>query len=188
MYAPQAVAQFPYPEIPAELRTPSDRASYLIKHFWEKADFSNMPQVEQGFADFISVFAPADSSARREAMRNLVEASSASDKIPVLVEDYLYTPASPVYNEEYFILYLEEALASAKISEAEKVRMRYLLSEAMLNRVGRQATDFEFTLPDGSTRTLYSMLPASGELMLIFYDPTCDTCHKVMDKLSADRA
>lgn len=176
--------EFPYPSIPAELRTPTERASYLITHFWEKADFSDSREIEQGFADFISVFPPADSLARADAMRRLVEISGASAEVSSLVEDYLYTPASPVYNEEYFILFLNALLESELLTEEMKVRPAFLLEEASLNREGYPANDFTYTLPDGTVSTLYESLPADGESMLLFfYDPTCDVCHHFMRRL-----
>lgn len=180
---------FPYPEIPADLRTPVERASYLITHFWDNADFSDMETIEQGFADFISVFPPADSTARAQAMRELVRASGASSEVAALVEDYLYTPASPVYDEEYFILFLNAQLESDLLSDEAKVRPALLLDEAMLNRVGAKAADFHYIMSDGTESTLYESLPEGEKPMLLFfYDPTCDVCHKFMELLTAEEA
>ncbi|MDE6010685.1 MAG: DUF5106 domain-containing protein [Muribaculaceae bacterium] len=181
---PMSARVFPYPAVPDDMRTPADRATYLITHFWENANFSDPQEIEQGFVDFISVFPYAYTIGRPVAMSNLVRLSGASAEVLSLAEDYLYTPSSPVYNEEYFIYYLKALLGSGLLTDEQKVRPTYLLEEASLNRRGFPANDFTYTRPDGSTSTLYESLPSEGENMLLFfYDPTCDVCHHFMRKL-----
>lgn len=185
MSASISAKDFPYPEIPAGLSSPSSRAGYLIEHFWDRADFSDRELMEQGFSDFMSVFNVADTVARRAAMDNLAAITAANDAMAEIVEDYLYTPASPVYDEESFIVYLQSFIANADIEEERKVRPRYLLAEASLNRVGQRASDINMTVDGGREMTLNGLLDGVAEVLLIFYDPECEDCHEAVAYLGA---
>lgn len=181
---------FPYPTIPAEYKDASSRASYLITHYWDNYDFSQAggKDFEQAFADFISVFEPADSTARPEAMKKLVELAHSdgakSDAVDEIAESYLYSPESPVYNEEYFILYLQALLSSGTLSDTEALRPQFMLEEAMRNRVGFQATDFEILTREGSITSLAKLATAPATL-LIFVDPDCETCAETVNTIDA---
>lgn len=186
-------AGFPYPSVPSSLTTPRERASYLITHFWDNIDFADSIDearravYEQGFADFISVFEPADTASRRQAMLKLVQRSrdsqSAADMVDEMAEVYLYSPESPVYNEEYFITYLDALLGSGLLSEAESMRPRFMLDEAMKNRVGTTAADFGIIRADGSKTALSDITARSPYTLLIFVDPDCETCAETVEAI-----
>ncbi|MBR4845834.1 MAG: DUF5106 domain-containing protein, partial [Bacteroidaceae bacterium] len=56
---------FPFPEIPISLQTPNERKEYLLLHYWNKFDFSNITLIqnrnitEQGFVNFIALLEDA---------------------------------------------------------------------------------------------------------------------------------
>ncbi len=181
---------FPYPTIPAEYKDATSRASYLITHYWDNYDFAEAGgnDFEQAFANFISVFEPADSTSRREAMKKLVELAHAkgakSETVDEVAESYLYSPESPVYNEEYFIMYLQALLSSGTLTDAETLRPQFLLEEAMRNRVGFEATDFEILTREGRMSSLADLATARATL-LIFVDPDCETCAETVNAIDA---
>ena len=184
----------PLPGIPDSLRTASARASYLLAHFWDAMDFRdtlyvrNRICVEQNLVDFFSVFPHAVPEARVVGVRNLMRCAEADTEayrlFAELAEKYLYERDSPMFREEYFILFLEEIVRSSVLSDEEKIRPAYLLEAAKKNRPGMSATDFAYLTRDGKRTTLRR---TPGErLLLIFYDPDCRHCAEVMKELSAN--
>ena len=194
----QRSGDVPLPSVPSELREPQVRADYIIEHFWDNADTLGAYKrnaLEQAFSNFISVFPVASDTARQKAMKALVQkASSGHDGLVAVAEIadiYLYNVDSPIASEEYYILFLQELMESDALSEDEKIRPAYQLSNALRNRPGDLAADFSFDTREGLHTSLYDEIDrlASGQkLALIFYDPDCSHCRKLLDKLLKYRA
>lgn len=180
------------PDIPKNLTVPSERASFLLAHFWDAMDFGdtlrsrNRAFVEQNFVNFISLFPHANSMALAPAVKTLV---NRAEKDPVayhiltgLIKKYLYEYDSPMRDEDYFILFLSEVTESAILNEYDKERFTYLLNVAKKNRIGTRVADFTYLTREGKQMTLYDT-PAE-KLLLIFYDPDCRHCIEVMEDLN----
>lgn len=176
--------ELPLPVVPDSLREPSQRADYVISHFYDALDF-NSPEsrdtasVEQNLVNFISLFPHASSPEVIErSVADLIGRAPSDQRELILVsaEKYLYDTESPMVNDEYYIPFAKAAAPSSPLHE-------YQLAQCMLNRPGTTAADFALTLIDGSQSTLSGAL-GSDRTLLIFYDPDCDTCHEVMAKVS----
>ncbi len=188
---------FPYPAVPDTLVTPASRANYLITRFWDNINFHTdidsrqKMTLEQGFADFISVFAPADTAARRIAMENLVRLShttgTSADIMDEIAENYLYIPESPVYNEEYFIIYLNALLSAGNLDADNRIRPLFLLGEASKNRTGTKAADFDIRLRDGKQSNMLQLASETERTAMIFVDPDCETCIMTVETLHNDK-
>ena len=187
---------FPYPAIPSVITSPAERASYLLTHYWEKVDFnrhtlsSQDALLEQGFVDFLSVFPHAENSVLKEAFRNmlkhaLVDASRAETLIK-LVENYLYHPNSPMLNEEYYRLFLEECLQVKGLSLADREKMRFHLSAVNKNRVGTIAANFAFADMQNQVMQLHEVQAQST--LLFFYDADCEECKYVLSQMEESAA
>lgn len=184
------------PEVPKEITVPAERADYALIHFWDDLDFSDTKRshndklMEQAFSDFITIFPNASEDARKEAVANLLKKAEvdkkAFTKIRRLAESYLYYPDSPYLNEEYYEIFLENFDGSPLLEQFDAVRGKAQLQEIKKNSPGSKAPDFEFTLRSGQETTLYGY-PASGNILLVFYDPDCDHCEKVIKKLKGDK-
>ena len=188
----------PLPTVPDSLKQPVSRADYIIEHFWDEAlptlsKYSSR-QVEQSFSNFISVFPHASQQAQTIAFDNLIAKANVSEnelqRIYEIADKYLYSPDSPIESEDYYILFLNSLLKSPVLSESSRIRPSSQLSDAMRNRPGSMATDFTFELrtPSDAEKTTLSKiinnLAAQSRLMLVFYDPECGDCHKLMKYLS----
>ena len=190
--AADSIAELPLPNVPATLRQPTDRAGYIIGHFWDAMDFSdtrrscNRDFMEQNFSNFISVFPYADEAARRAAVKTLTDKAEADSTAYALMRDiaekYLYEPDSPMLSEDYYMLFLERFVSSAVLGEYTTLRMRRQLEAASKNRPGTTAADFAYTTRDGRSTTLHATA-VGRELLLIFYDPDCEHCQEVMGGL-----
>lgn len=187
---------FTLPAIPAELTAPSDRANYLVLHFWDNIDFDNNTpadtgeKVEQHFADFMSVIPIASYSVAAQAVDSLMKKASSTKEsyktVARIAEKYLYEPESPVYNEEHYLLFLNPIVNSSILNDAEKSRAVYQLQTVMKNRVGCKATDFNFSRVDGTSTSLYGV-ERRPYTLLMFIDPDCDHCRQTVDLMRSSQ-
>lgn len=181
---------FILPDVPDTLTTSEKRIAYLSLHYWDYFDFSDstlkqQPEVsEQAFVDFVSIL-PYTTKAQ-EAVDTLYS-RALTDKdmfhyFKDLADKYLYEPASPMYNEDLYIIVLR-ALTDNPHSEApDMVRARYQLETALKNRPGDIASDFSVICRDGRRRCLSKI---KSEFILIYFnDPDCMECHRVTKCLS----
>lgn len=180
----------PLPKVPASLTSPEERADYVVAHFWDGMDFTNHALsldtafMEQNFVNFIQLYDIASQggikSGTSAIMKKAASDSSAYHFLFDIAERYLIDPNSPMLNEEHFIPFLQSALAQDVFSKEEKLRVFYLLENAMKNRVGTKATDFRFQSHSGHESSLYEHDHA-GTLILVFFDPDCESCKETLD-------
>ena len=183
----------PLSVVPSTLCIPHERAACLLAHFWDDIDFADTLRsrrpafVEQNLVNFLSLFPHAQAEARIMAVKSLMQRAEVDETayrlLAQLAEKYLYTPGSPMQNEEYFIPFLEEIVDTSLLDETENSRSRFLLSAALKNRPGTMATDFTYLTPSGELQTLYTV-PATYRLLLLFYDPDCLHCREIITALS----
>ena len=191
----QGGVEFPYPQIPSMMTEPQQRATYLLMHYWDNVDFKDMKLVanddfmEQGFVNYLSVLPIVDAqTAERsvEAMMKRAEVNGvAYKKLVNIAEKYLFEPNSPMVSDEMYIMFLNQVLKTSVLSKVEKSRFEYQHREVMKNRVGSVATDFIYMDKDGKTGSLHQL--KAEETLLVFYDPECDNCAEIIEKLRYDR-
>ena len=191
---------FPFPEIPATLTEPEARKSYLLTHYWEQFDFAdttlmnNRDVTEQGFVNFIALLLDGTTSEElaRESLANwcagFVGKEHARQVLTQTADDYLFNPNSPFYNEGLYGMYLEALLGKLPQTDAMRSAYRFKLELVKRNNVGDKATDFTYYQPDGMRRTLATTPVKNDRLLLMFYDPECESCHEVLLQMAADTA
>ena len=181
----QSLGSFPFPAIPEVLTSSEDRKAYLLTHYWEQLDFTdttlvdNRDVTEQGFVNFIALL--ADGTTPEELTRESLENCQTAD-------DYLFNPNSPFYNEGLYGMYLEALLGKLPQTDAMRSAYRFKLELVRRNNVGDKATDFTYYQPDGTRRTLVTTSVKNDRLLLMFYDPECESCHEVLLQMAADTA
>lgn len=191
-----SIPELPLPNVPTTLRTPTDRANYIIQHFWDAMEFGDTARshnrmfMEQNFSNYISVFPYAEEEARKHAVETLLGKAEADSAGYVLLRDiakkYLYEPNSPMLSEEFYILFLEHLVKSPILGEYGRQRAYRQLDAACKNRPGMTAADFAYTTREGNKTTLHQT-DTEGELLLIFYDPDCEHCKEVMSELQTEK-
>ena len=200
--APVAVEQsadsFPFPVIPEVLTSPEDRKTYLLTHYWEQFDFAdttlvnNRDVTEQGFVNFIALLADGTTPEEltRESLENwcsgFVGQEHARQVLTQTADSYLFNSNSPFYNEALYGMYLEALLSKLPQTDAMRSAYRFKLELVRRNNVGDKATDFVYYLSDGSRHTLVSTPVKNDRLLLVFYDPECESCHEVLQQMAAD--
>ena len=189
---------FPFPEIPATLKEPEARKSYLLTHYWDQFDFTdttlvnNRDVTEQGFVNFIALLADGTSQEDliRKSLENwcrkFVSSEYASQKLMDMADSYLYNPNSPFYNEYLYGIYLESLIKEFPEEDFRISRFNFILKLLKRNNPGNTATDFTFYLSDGTRRTLAGIPVRNNRLLLLFYDPECESCHEVLLQMASD--
>ncbi len=189
---------FPFPEIPATLTEPEARKAWLLTHYWDQFSFAdttlvnNRDVTEQGFVNFIALLLDGTTSEKlsRESLKNwcagFIGEAHARRVLTQTADDYLFNPNSPFYNEALYGLYLETMLGVLPQTDAVRSSYQFKLELVRRNNPGDRATDFTYYLPDGTRRTLAATPAKNDRLLLVFYDPECESCHEVLQQMAAD--
>ena len=183
----QAQATFTYPQIPDTLHTVEQRASYLASHYWDNFDFTDSLQlhdaniVEQGFVNYIDLLARFSTTIKYNSMSifcsKAFQHPQAKEKFESLIAHYLDDTDSPLRNDHIYLLFLRGMENSPFFNEAENERIRFKIKETDKNLPGDIATNFAFTDKDGKARQLRDY--KEQKVILYFYDPDCENCHRV---------
>ncbi len=179
------------PAVPPSLKEPSARAGYVVSHYWERFDFHKPPCdgdsvcLEQAFVDYAAVLPLADSVQSAESIGRLVTATDGTcylGRVMELAKHYLGHPDSPVRDEQLYVRFLQRYSLLPSIGVAQRERARYMAGELSKNLPGRVAADFTYTDRRGHTGRLHAI--KSEWLLLLFYDPDCDNCHRLLGEAS----
>ncbi|MCH5327423.1 MAG: DUF5106 domain-containing protein [Coprobacter sp.] len=184
--------ELPLPVVPDTLRTPAERAGYIVTHFWDAMNFKDSRRagdrdfMEQNFANFVSLFPLCDTTVLKPAVGQLWKRAESSRMASLLLADtaekYLYETASPFASEPFYQLFLEQMVHSPALSDYSRIRYGYQLEAVRKNQPGMPAADFDYVTREGSPATLYRT-PVRQQLLLLFFDPDCDHCRETLDML-----
>lgn len=181
------------PALAPSMLSPEDKAAYLNEHYWDRFDFADTLFIAEAdtahmataFAVYAGRYVP-DSLASESMSRLMAKASESKrmfDYFMMLAEVVLHDPNSPLRNDELYIPVLEAALRSDLLDEYEKMPYEYDLDMALRNRVGRAATDFEYTSESGRSGRMYDI---EADYLLIFVsNPGCPMCRDVREQIVA---
>ena len=172
--------------------SPEQELREVLDHYWDDFDFEdtealrelNREQLVYAISEYVSLIPAEDADAR---MRDLIRRASTShdmlDYFAIVCEIVLHNPNSPLRNDEYYIPVLEELLASPLLNEYERIAPAYDLEIALKNRIGREASDFVYTLEDGSEHRLYDI--KANYTILMFSNPECPLCGEIMRQIDS---
>ena len=178
--------KFTHPDVPTVIIDPNMQLEYLVKHYWDHFDFADTSYIptpditEQAWVDYVDLlFRIPHLQKAQEEMKNMMTKSALNSKklfeyFTGLADKYLYDPNSPSRNEELYIPVLEVMLQTFVLNDVEKIRPQMRLDWALKNRMGAQATNFQFTGIAGQTGTLYQVNTAFT--LLFFNNPECTSC------------
>lgn len=192
---------FPMPEIPGMITSEEEARTYLVAHFWDEFDFKdvrllkNKQVLAQGLANFVSLSAntpleqkEAVSKGFTTLCKGITENHTLTDSLKYYVEEYLYNPNSPYYNEELYGFYLKGMMENLPENDPRVETYRFKLQLIGRNCPGDKAENFDYFLPDGTRKSLYSTRIRGNYLILVFYDPECHSCHDLMMGMFADKS
>lgn len=198
---PEQLMAFPIPEVPGMITSEQEARTYLVAHFWDEFDFQDVRLLRsksvlaKGLANFISL-STANAVEQKEAVdrgfstlcKGITGNRLLTDSLKYYVEEYLYNPNSPYYNEELYGVYLNCMMENLPANDPLVETYRFKLQLIGRNCPGSKAENFDYYLPDGVRRSLYSTRVKGDYLILVFYDPECHSCHDIMMGMFTDRS
>lgn len=192
-----SVRELTLPAVPADLKDVSSRAAYVITHFWDNMDFSDSAAVadtdfmEQNFANFAGLM-PLTSlenimpAVADDLMAHVARYPFAYNTILSLAEVYLYDYDSPMRYEQAFVPFMENALNDTLIDSTQRLRLEFMLEEAMKNAPGTVAADVTLVDKTGKEVSLSSAFPKTPFTVMLLYDPDCSHCISTIGALASD--
>jgi hypothetical protein len=188
---PEKVRTFTMPPIPATIVSASDRADYLVTHYWDHFDFADtvyihLPEVtEQAFVEYVSILPYVSSPAvTGQSIRKLLAKAEQEESGRMygyfleMLAKYLHEPNSPFLDDELYIPVAQYVTGDTRSGEAEKLRMKFTLENLLKNRLGTVAADFVYVLPDGRRGRLHDV--KADYTLLMFYNPDCHACGELI--------
>lgn len=182
---------FPMITIPESITAPLERAAYLSEHYWEKADFNTLTdvQLDEGFTNMVSLFSLLTVEQLDKSWEAAVKCAEKSKtgvaRLLAVADKHLYSISSPLYNELAYSSLLRKALVSKKIKKDAKAPYQAQLVMLEMNKPGSPAVDLDLTLVDGSKAKLSDV--NSAATILYFYTPGDMNCRLERFRLSQAR-
>lgn len=191
---------FPMPEVPLMVNSEEEAKAYIVSHFWDRFRFGdtlllgNRSVISKGMSNFISL-SSSMTDCRGEDVRHgfqvlcngITGYQELTDSLKYYVEEFLYNPNSPYYNEKLYGIYLKEMIAALPPDNPMVSAYNFKLELIGRNCVGDKAENFYYFLPDGTKKSLYSTKTKGQYTILVFYDPECHSCHDIMMGMFADK-
>lgn len=191
----QKIEDYPLPTVPDSITELEPRADYMVFHYWEKYNFQDttllaIPEyAEQALSNFIALLSYASPQGRQQATDQWITLATSNAKsydfFTKEAERYLYDPESPLKNEDLLLCVLNSILASPIGNEYDKVHAQFLHQLISRNQPGTPAENFAFELPDGKRDSLSTFAPGKP-LLLMFFDPECESCKHTINQLHND--
>lgn len=185
-----ATYSLPMPEMPSDLKTPEERATYAASHYWDSMNWNDTLLLNserfmgESMANYGVLLNLADKDVAMTSINNMVKAASVS---PVAIKtiseyayDYFYYPEAPQLDAEIYLKFIDSLTASAVLDDSDRQRMKEHRSEILKNRVGSHATDFSYIGTDGSRHTLLSTATDTPIRVLMLYNPDCQACDEAV--------
>lgn len=189
----EKLSTIPLPSVPDSLVLPEERAAYALSHYWDELPRMSRQLrldtafMEQSFSNFIALMPYVSTDRQNQAVAALLErVRRDSDEISLisfLAWKYLDEPNSPMRSEELYTVFLQQFCDTDDIPEEISLRSRERLKSALKNRPGTRAADIPLLTRDGRRTSLHT-LAESDTLLVIFYDPDCEHCHRLIEHLA----
>ncbi len=175
--------------------TVEERVQEVLDRYWTAGEWvkecseenihQNHEQIEERFVRWIRLLEllPTDEAGPRlqKWLQELEATAIGFNAGWELTEKHLYSPLSPLRDDELYIYALEEIVRSPHIDSYTKLRPRFQLNMARRNRPGTAAADFAMTLSDGTAQRLHDI--DAPLTLLIFSDPECEDCRQKVKQL-----
>ena len=185
---------FPYVVAPSIIGDEGALAEWYAFHFWDRYDFSSAEvkyapeENKQGFLAFINGLYATSPDYSSKAIGEMMRRAGVSEDgywyFLEMAEEVLYDPSSPVRNDLLWEMFLRCAVGeSSPLDVDSKGRYRSMLKLVSRNQQGSVATDFVYTLADGSQGRLHNI--KAPFTLIFFYNPGCSECARTKAQIDA---
>ena len=107
-----------------------------------------------------------------------------ADTFTSLSHHYLENPQSPLRNDAVYVVLLRSMRHRKGLTPTQRQSLDYKIRTFGCNLPGQRATDFQFVDRRGKHHRLSDY--RHERVLLFFYDPDCDNCHRISSQLSRD--
>lgn len=190
--------------VPDTLKTVTERADYVVGHYWENFNFRDTTLLtadvaEQRFVDFVVLLPYASAQGRATAIDRwwdrVGESPQAEDYFYDLATDYLHGTSSPQRNDSLYLSVLRRVTLSPRQDVSSRAAHR--LRQLSLNAVGTTAADFTMQVVAGAANSAIATIGQAGAttscrlsqllrgrpMAVLFYDPDCRECQMALFRL-----
>lgn len=188
--------EFVMPSVPSDLTNPSDRAGYLVEHYWDNFDFADtalihLPEItEQAMADYVAILSLTKKETTIQSIRNsLLMAQKTPPMYNYFLEmyrKYLYDPNSPMKREEFYLPVLDYIIENKETLDSDRSRAEYERKMLLRNQIGAVASDFTYIMKNGKSGNLHNL--KADHLLILFYNPDCHSCIEGVNQIKSSAA
>ncbi|MBE6318589.1 MAG: DUF5106 domain-containing protein [Bacteroidales bacterium] len=183
---------FQYPQAPESLNSLSQRANYVVIHFWDKCNlksaFSSRKKMKKAFIDYVTYMQYASSDTIYTSIDKLIKEVQKSPKnmlyLAEIAEETLYSDSALFWSDELYLPFATAITQTKKISKAEKARYAHQATVLKNSSIGTTAPSFEYTTPNGNKQHFDSI--KAPAIILFFNDPDCIDCRLAKVRLATD--
>ena len=183
---------FQYPQAPENLTTLSQRANYVVEHFWDKCNlksaFSSRDKMTKAFRDYITYMQFAAKDTTISSINNLIKTVQKTPQnmltLGEIAEETLYGDSAMFWSDELYLYFANAVINTKKLSTAEKARYKHHSTVLTNSMVGSKLPNFTFTTPKGEKVEFDSVnAPA---IILFFNDIECADCQLAKVRLATN--
>lgn len=183
---------FQYPQAPENLTSLTQRANYVVEHFWDKCNltsaFSSRAKMTKAFQDYITYMQFASKDTTLISINKLIKEVQKKPKnmltLAQIAEETLYGDSAIFWSDELYLQFATAVNNTKKLSKAEKARYKHQETVLTNSLVGSIAPNFKITTPDGNELQFDSI--KAPAIILFFNDIECTDCRLAKVRLATD--
>lgn len=190
----QSQTAFPYVEPPRYIATDEVAAEWLALHWWDAYDFSatevkyHEGANKRGFLEFIRVLYLTSPEHSAKAVAEMMRRAAVSEDgywyFLEMAEVVLYDPSSPMRNDLLWEMFVRHAVGEGSpLDGNSQARYHSMLQLVSRNQQGTVATDFTYTLADGTEGRLHDI--KAPYTLIWFYNPGCSECARTKAQIDS---
>lgn len=169
---------FDYPTAPEEIEGLQAKSDWLMDHFWDGMDFKNKTTVDQNalndaFRTYVTPLRFADNLKAEASVKKLLtdisKNGALSWQFAKAAEEALYGPRAEVWNDDIFLLFIDNVLKNKNIKKDRKQRYERLGKILRNSKRGSIPPEFDYITIDGKTAHYH---PNGIITVLFFGDPS----------------
>lgn len=183
---------FEYPQAPESLTTLSQRANFVVEHFWDrcnlKSAFSSRDKMAKAFRDYVTYMQFATKDTTITSINKLIKEVQKKPKnmltLAQIAEETLYGDSALFWSDELYLQFTNAVIKTKKISKADKARYEHhtkILTNSLTNST---LQNFEYEIPNGEKQQFDSI--KAPAIILFFNDIDCTDCQLAKVRLATD--
>ena len=162
--------------------------AFYAERLWQDYDFREQIPREK-FLEFSFLLSRLPEQDAEKYMDDFVKRAAIDDDHAgwalFLMESYIYHPESRFHNERLFRSAIKSMMSCESLSEAFRAARQYQWESLSRCMEGEQAADIRITMASGLSVLVSEM--RSPYLLLLFYNPDCDRCHRLVKQIQDSR-